>query len=392
MDVVRLVRKAKKGNKEALLYLIMSEKDVYFRLAFNYMGNANDTMDAMEEMIVTLYEKIDQLKKEEAFYSWSKTILVNGCKKLLQNRGKIVLLEDWSNVDDRELDQAVSSDPFRRSEQQIDIETLLLHVNEHQKEAIQLKYFHDLDYQTIADITKVSIGTVKSRIYQGIDANQFIMYYTLTNPNGLEDMSVDAFRPSKISGFLTDSNVVSGTSLINEDHTEIKGTMSFDSVNPFSKKITLHFWQQLEENGQMSEGTVTFPYNPNEAMQTQIKQSIHKKIKVDKGTITFKSITATPTMTVIKGKLDVENFDRVNLGLHGVQLIVNGTPVEILGSGSQSSFGGRTFDIRFDTLPKDLHSLQLVVKEFAGYQKLEEKYPMTSIRISHLYWAIKSYG
>ncbi|MNO62568.1 hypothetical protein D3C76_532460 [compost metagenome] len=211
------------------------------------------------------------------------------------------------------------------------------------------------------------------------DANQFIMYYTLTNPNGLDDMSADAFRPTKISGFLTDSNVVSGTSLINEEHTEIKGTMSFDSVNPFSKKLTLHFWQQLEENGQMSEGTVTFPYNPNEAMQAQIKQSINKKIKVDKGSITFKSITATPTMTVIKGKLDVENFDRVNLGLHGIQLIVNGTSVEILGSGSQSSLGGRSFDIRFDTLPRELHSMQLVIKEFAGYQKLDEKYPLTPI-------------
>lgn len=226
---------------------------------------------------------------------------------------------------------------------------------------------------TLLDGTTLTINGIMA------DANQFIMYYTLTNPNGLEDMSTDAFRPSKISGFLTDSNVVSGTALINEEHTEIKGQMSFDSVNPFSKKLTLHFWQQLVENGQMSEGTVTFPYNPNEAMETQIKQSINKKIKVDKGTITFKSITATPTMTVIKGKLDVDNFDRVNLGLHGIQLIVNGTPVEILGSGNQTSLGGSTFDIRFDILPKELHSMQLVVKEFAGYQKLEGKVLLTSI-------------
>jgi RNA polymerase sigma-70 factor (ECF subfamily) len=121
MDVARWVKKAKKGNKEALLHLIMSEKDVYYRLAFSYMKNTHDAMDAMEEMIVTLYEKIDQLKKEEAFYSWSKTILVNVCKQLLYKRGKLVLLEDWSKVDDRELEQAVSSDPFRRSEQQMEL-------------------------------------------------------------------------------------------------------------------------------------------------------------------------------------------------------------------------------------------------------------------------------
>ena len=161
---------------------------------------------------------------------------------------------------------------------------------------------------TLVDGTVLTINGVMA------DANQFIMYYTLTNPDGLEDMGVDSFRPSQISGFLTDSNVVSGTSLLNEDHTEIKGTLSFGSVSPFSKKLTLHFWQQVEENAQMTEGTLTFPYDPNEAMQTQIKQSINKKVKVDTGSITFKSITATPTMTVVKGKLNVERSEERRVG------------------------------------------------------------------------------
>ncbi|WP_282943639.1 sigma-70 family RNA polymerase sigma factor [Paenibacillus sp. RC67] len=168
MNVVRLVKKAKRGNKDALLHLIMSEKDVYYRLAFTYMGNTHDAMDAMEEMIVRLYEKIDQLKKEEAFYSWSKTILVNSCKSLLQKRKKLVLLDDWDTANEREIGHDLINDPYIRSDQQIDIQALLIHINEDQKEAIQLKYFHDLDYQTIADMTKVSIGTVKSRIFQGL--------------------------------------------------------------------------------------------------------------------------------------------------------------------------------------------------------------------------------
>ena len=85
MKVNHLVKQAQKGNKEALLQLIMADKDAYYRLAYTYMGNEHDAMDAMEDMIVTLYEKIDQLKKGEAFYSWSKTILVNRCKTLLRS-------------------------------------------------------------------------------------------------------------------------------------------------------------------------------------------------------------------------------------------------------------------------------------------------------------------
>lgn len=167
MNVVRLVKRAKKGNKEALLQLVMAEKDVYFKLAITYMGNTHDAMDAMEEMIVTLYEKIGQLKKEESFYSWSKTILVNHCKTLLRKQ-KMLLIDDWNKTNEKESEHAFISDPYLKSEQQIDIQQLLLHLNEYQKEAIQLKYFHDLNYQTIATITNVSIGTVKSRIFQGL--------------------------------------------------------------------------------------------------------------------------------------------------------------------------------------------------------------------------------
>lgn len=166
MAVLQLVKKAKRGNKEALLQLIMEQQDVYYRLAFSYMGNQHDAMDAMEDMIVRIYEKIDQLKKEEAFYSWSKTILANSCKSLLQKRKKLVLVEDWNEQIAN--DYAFTGNPYENREQQIDIQQLLATLNENQREAIQLKYFHDLDYQTIAEMTDVSIGTVKSRIFQGL--------------------------------------------------------------------------------------------------------------------------------------------------------------------------------------------------------------------------------
>ncbi|AZK48473.1 sigma-70 family RNA polymerase sigma factor [Paenibacillus lentus] len=169
MNAVRYVKKAKRGNKEALLQLILAEKDQYYRLALTYMGNSHDAMDAMEEMIVRLYENISQLNKEEAFYSWSKTILVNCCKAMLRKKAQLMLMEDVSMHDELIAGQdSPPSDPYRHSDQQIDIQKLLLHLNEQQQEAIQLKYWHDLDYQTIAEITNVPIGTVKSRIFQGL--------------------------------------------------------------------------------------------------------------------------------------------------------------------------------------------------------------------------------
>ncbi|MDQ0178499.1 DUF4179 domain-containing protein [Bacillus chungangensis] len=212
------------------------------------------------------------------------------------------------------------------------------------------------------------------------DANQLVMYYTLTNPNGIKDYDNNLFPLtfSKITGFSTNSDAVSGSILANDDHTEIKGTKSFEPVSPFAKKLTLHFGQYLQ-NGEMTEESISFPYAPNKAMQTTIKQSVKKTVKVDKGKITFHSIKATPTMTVIDGELNVKNFDRVPGALDRIELIANGTPIDSLGGSVKSSIWGTKFEIHYDALPKQLDSLELVVKEFVGYQKLGKKLPLASI-------------
>ncbi|GLX70617.1 sigma-70 family RNA polymerase sigma factor [Paenibacillus glycanilyticus] len=165
MKVSRLVRQAQKGNKDALLQLIMADQDAYYRLAYSYMGNEHDAMDAMEDMIVTLYEKIDQLQKGEAFYSWSKTILVNRCKALHRKKEKHLPLEEEQ---DTEVSTLSDVNPYRSTEDEMDMQTLLSHLNDYQREAIELRYVHDLPYHTIAEMTGAPLGTIKSRISQGI--------------------------------------------------------------------------------------------------------------------------------------------------------------------------------------------------------------------------------
>ncbi len=202
----------------------------------------------------------------------------------------------------------------------------------------------------------------------------------LTNPNGVSDTDTisEIFNPSKITGLFTKSNFEGGMGQENEDRTEFKGMMDFEPPSPFAKKLTLHYWQHLN-NGQMNEGEISFPYDPNKAMQTEIKQSINKTVKVDKGTIYFDSIVASPTLTVIKGSLRVENFGRLDLALHGIELLANGKSVEIKGSGSGSSLKGRSFEVRFDALPSNLESLELNVKEFVGYKKLNQTIALDDI-------------
>lgn len=61
-----LIKRAKQGNREALVQLIMGKKEEYYKIAYVYMKNHEDALDVMEYMIVILYENIYKSKKEDA--------------------------------------------------------------------------------------------------------------------------------------------------------------------------------------------------------------------------------------------------------------------------------------------------------------------------------------
>lgn len=151
-----LVKKAKDGDKDALLNLIMSEKQEYYKLAYIYMKNSEDALEAMEEMILILYQNIYKIRDEKSFYSWSKTILVNCCKNRLKKSKKIILLED--------INTEIYEEDFNSKDEKIVLEKHLNKLSTKHQEIIKLRYYLDMDYKNIAELIKVPVGTVKSRI------------------------------------------------------------------------------------------------------------------------------------------------------------------------------------------------------------------------------------
>ena len=155
-----LIKQAKAGNKESLLKLVMAQERDYYKLAYVYMKNPDDSMDMMQDMIVILYENISQLKKYSAFYSWSKTILVNLCKKRLKEKAKLVSLE---NIKEQSIDHVYES-----SEDSLVLEKYLSKLNENHREVIKLRYYLNLDYRSLSEILNIPLGTVKSRLNIGM--------------------------------------------------------------------------------------------------------------------------------------------------------------------------------------------------------------------------------
>lgn len=165
MDLTGQIKKAKSGDQEALIQLVMERKKEYYGLAYTLLQDQEDSLDAMQDMIVILAQNIKKLRKEEAFPSWSKTILVNCCRGILKKRKTVNYtdIHDYAAHEDQS-----SAENFKRSEERQDILQELKKLNPRQQEAIKLRFFLDLEYEKIAELTRTPLGTVKSRIASGL--------------------------------------------------------------------------------------------------------------------------------------------------------------------------------------------------------------------------------
>lgn len=164
MDLEELVKRAKAGDQEALVQLVLAKKEGFYKLAYVYMENKEDVLDAMEDMIVLLFENIRRLKNEASFYSWSKTILVNCCRGALRKQKKVIAME--------KVPEGSYLDVFAEKEEQIALKQHWAKLSERQREVLKLRFYLDLDYESIARILNIPLGTVKSRIHTGLKVLQ----------------------------------------------------------------------------------------------------------------------------------------------------------------------------------------------------------------------------
>ena len=128
-----------------------SYKDMY-RLAYYYMGNAEDAEDAVQETALTAYEHFARLKNKEAFRPWIFKILVNHCKKSLKKRKRQAF---------RKEDPEISYEPGPTS--QAELLELLGKLGEEERLIVTLTVFGGYRGEEIARILNKNHNTIRSK-------------------------------------------------------------------------------------------------------------------------------------------------------------------------------------------------------------------------------------
>ncbi len=75
-------------TKKKFTDLVLESEKTLYRVSMSMLKNESDCEDAVQTAILTAYEKLFDLKREEFFKTWLVRILINVCNKQLRFRSR----------------------------------------------------------------------------------------------------------------------------------------------------------------------------------------------------------------------------------------------------------------------------------------------------------------
>lgn len=155
-----VARSIREGKIDVLLQWIDLNKNKLYRMSWAYLKNHADVEDVFHNTIIKVMENINKLNKEEAFETWFISILLNECRTLLRKNKKIISSEEF------EADSCLCA--VEDENLKLELAEGLKKIDEEYRELIVLKYYSGYSQQEIADILKIPLGTVKSKLFRGL--------------------------------------------------------------------------------------------------------------------------------------------------------------------------------------------------------------------------------
>jgi RNA polymerase sigma-70 factor (ECF subfamily) len=165
-----LVGRAVAGELEAFNELVSLYQDYLFALVVRVVNDRESAADAVQEAFLSCYRNLNRFRGD-SFRSWLTRIALNAATDVLRYRKRrpadpFPEWEDDSWQPPAGEDASPEREAMRRNTQRI-LSSALAQITDDQRTAILLYDVEGFDYQEIADMTKVSLGTVKSRIHRG---------------------------------------------------------------------------------------------------------------------------------------------------------------------------------------------------------------------------------
>lgn len=172
-DEQRIIQRAQGGDNEAFAWIVNRYQSFLVSLVRLYLSRT-EVSDAVQDIWVCIYKKLWQLDDGDKLRPWLSKLVYYQCVNYRKYRTRryrretYLKPEMWLQLTEYIVDPSrLTEEIFEQRELRRQISDLLDELPSDYGLIIRLRYFRDLTYDEITELTQLSLSTVKWRIHYG---------------------------------------------------------------------------------------------------------------------------------------------------------------------------------------------------------------------------------
>ncbi len=164
----QLVALAQTGKVEAFGQLVSKYQDRLYTVLVRVTGSHDDARELTQDAFVRAMIKLETFQGSSSFYTWLYRIALNLSLSQRRRRRPVVSLETarerqgWEPEDGDRL----PGEHLEQAERASQVRAALAELSDEHRTVLVLREIEGCDYETIAAILGLAIGTVRSRLHR----------------------------------------------------------------------------------------------------------------------------------------------------------------------------------------------------------------------------------
>lgn len=159
-ELLALFRKEESRNY-AFNLLVRQYQQRLYGFIRRMVTDHDEAKDVLQEVFVKAWTNLDRFRGDAQLYSWLYRITHNECLNHLRKQKRGLFVSE-DNVIERLTTTLDSSEHFSGDVIQQKLQRAVMRLPDKQRAVFTMKYFQELKYETISEITGTSVGALKS--------------------------------------------------------------------------------------------------------------------------------------------------------------------------------------------------------------------------------------
>ena len=166
VDDEKLIEAALSGDSAAFGDLVRKYQDRLYNTMTHLIGSAEDAKDVVQDAFVKAFVKLESFQRASGFYTWLYRIAFNTAMSRGRRR-RLQSIDVQQDCGQEPLDPAEpAGDRLEREELAAQVRAALETLSEEHRTVLVLRDIDGCDYEAMADILEIPLGTVRSRLHR----------------------------------------------------------------------------------------------------------------------------------------------------------------------------------------------------------------------------------